>query len=335
MSFTHRPMQVGDMEGCFALQPDKFVYDDARRRKLFSLWKYLVENDCCVSAVVEDRRKPKEHRIAGFGFSIFLSDSFTRLAKTSLPPFIPLTVMEHWEKGEKPFLLKNEIEAVSAKEGLIVLDLLYGWDEKISPEDAFKVAHLLQELFVTYHSGYRLKEFLHESYGPQNRDHLLEGGNKLRRDYHEFKGASQLKGVAEKNHPYLIGCTREEAMKQPGSFMALFFSKTSQARFQFKPAEKEILQKALGGGTDEDIAESLHLSPWTVKKRWQTVYDKVMKADPELLTDSSQPRTQDAPARQRRRFLLDYLRSHPEEIRMGQATGKMARARKAIGMHNP
>lgn len=321
MAFTRRPMQTGDREACFAMLPERFIYDTTRRKILLSLWKELLEGECCVADVVEDRRKARGYRISGFGFSIFLTDNFARLAKQNLPPFLPLSLIRHWEEGKKPFLTGEEIKKADADKGLTLLDIHYGWDLTLGPEELFKVQHLLQENFISSHAGYRFKEFLHEVYGSESRDYLLGGGNFLRRDYRECLGAS-LKGVPEKVRPYLVGCTREEAFGHPGSYMAVFFSKMTRARFPFNPGEKKILERALAGDTDEDIAESLHFSPWTIKKRWQTLYDKVMKVDPELLTDSSQPRTHDAPARQRRRFLLDYLRSHPEEIRMGQVAGK-------------
>jgi hypothetical protein len=72
----------------------------------------------------------------------------------------------------------------------------------------------------------------------------------------------------------------------------------------------------LTGKTCEKLAASLSVSPWTVKKRWHAIYDRVTDVDRELLPPSI-AYVADASSRgsERRRHLLNYLRQHPEEIR--------------------
>jgi hypothetical protein len=316
MLFTHRPLKVMDLEACFEMLQGREAYLNGGQKDLLKFWKLLVESRACVAAVVEDQRFPAGKRQVAFGITFFATDEFIQKAKTKLPPYLTLEMIRQWRRGKKHFLLNDEIEEAVSGEGLNALILHHGWDvRRLDPEEAFKAHCFLQECFMAYHAGYPFKELLQEVHGPEVRELVASAGEKLRRDYREYAGKPELKGVGKERHPYLLGCNKEEAWQEKGSFLALLFAKMSPARFYFKPAEREILEEALKGGTDEDIAEALHLSPWTVKKRWQTVYDKVVKRDPGLLTEPAQARPPRDRSRMRRRYLLEYLRSHPEELR--------------------
>jgi DNA-binding CsgD family transcriptional regulator len=87
-------------------------------------------------------------------------------------------------------------------------------------------------------------------------------------------------------------------------------------RFHFSRSERVLLQHALMGETCEQLAASLSLSPWTVKKRWHAICDRVAAVDGELLPP---PIAYGAHASsrgaERRRHLLNYLRQHLEELR--------------------
>jgi DNA-binding CsgD family transcriptional regulator len=91
-----------------------------------------------------------------------------------------------------------------------------------------------------------------------------------------------------------------------------------EPRFRFSDVEKDLLEAALLSGTDEEISRSLDLSIWTIKKRWQRVYEKVDRVIPDLLQpigEGEAPPLAASPSGQRRRHLLDYLRQAPHEIR--------------------
>jgi DNA-binding NarL/FixJ family response regulator len=83
-----------------------------------------------------------------------------------------------------------------------------------------------------------------------------------------------------------------------------------------RPLHRELLNRALVGETDEDLAESLGLSVAAIKSRWKAVYQHIEQQNPALL--SAWSRNTYAPAaraRERRRHLLNYLREHIEELR--------------------
>ena len=70
------------------------------------------------------------------------------------------------------------------------------------------------------------------------------------------------------------------------------------------------------GETSEEVAASLFISPWTVKKRWHAIYERVADVDRELLLPPV-ANSIDATSRgaERRRHLLHCLRQHLGELR--------------------
>ena len=69
------------------------------------------------------------------------------------------------------------------------------------------------------------------------------------------------------------------------------------------------------GETCETLATSLSLSPWTVKKRWRAIYERVADIDRDLLPPSIAYGPTSSRGAERRRQLLNYLRQHVEELR--------------------
>ncbi|MGH7328942.1 MAG: helix-turn-helix transcriptional regulator, partial [Polyangiaceae bacterium] len=113
---------------------------------------------------------------------------------------------------------------------------------------------------------------------------------------------------SEENWPYLFAHGAETSAA--GTLASMFRSKVVRPRFRFSPGEQQMLLLALEGRSDDDLADALGISAWTVKKRWQSVYAKVEAIDPSVVAPH-----EDEKLRQRRRFLLAYLREHLEELR--------------------
>jgi hypothetical protein len=80
-----------------------------------------------------------------------------------------------------------------------------------------------------------------------------------------------------------------------------------------------MLQRALQGKTDTQLARVLDLALPTIKSRWRAIYDRAGQLAPEILPDTGVPSPDTAGSRkqEKRRQLLEYLRRHPEELRLG------------------
>ncbi len=315
MSFTHRSILPKDMESCASNLRENFAYDPGLRRRLLSLWQELDSAGGWNTVAIDDRRLLPGERLVGFGISVFVTEAFTARALKGLP-LISHAFLEQWEKGDRPYLSRKEVAKANSGTGLNLLVLHYGWNEKkINPVDIPKVQLKQTERFIEQHAGYRVKEYMQEVHGPYLRDFVLRAGSVLRHDYQEKKWKAALKGVSKADWPYLTGFRPEETLANPGTAASIFQAKTLQPRFRLSPSEQKMLELALEGKTDEQMASSLDLSHWTVKKRWQSVYLKVKKADPDLVDDSGSREAGEGRNRQRRRHLMDYLRNHQEELR--------------------
>jgi DNA-binding CsgD family transcriptional regulator len=88
----------------------------------------------------------------------------------------------------------------------------------------------------------------------------------------------------------------------------------SKPRFRFSPAEQRSLMLALRGLADEEIATECGISRSTVKKRWDSIFARVVDADPDMLDRAPGERLARR-GREKRRVLLHYLSTHLEELR--------------------
>jgi len=255
---------------------------------------------------VDDRRRPPETRLVGCGVSVFVTDEFAERVLAGLP-LLSRAFLEQWESGPRPYLTKKEIAAANAGDGLNLLILHYGWSKDVTPEDMMTMQHLQTERFIHEHAGYFTKEYLHEFFGPQLRDFMLAAGLVMKHDYRGEAWRDALAGVTEEDWPYLAVHGPEPS--RPGTITSIFRSKSTRPRFGFSPGEQRLIVLALEGRSDDELASALTLSPWTVKKRWQRIYMKVETLEPSLFAFEGDK------LRQRRRYLLAFMREHPEELR--------------------
>ncbi len=86
-------------------------------------------------------------------------------------------------------------------------------------------------------------------------------------------------------------------------------------QFGFRPSEQRLLLAALGGRSDEDIAETLEISLSAVKKSWRSIYDRVSTLSPGIIPDKVPEELTSERGKEKKQRLLAYLREHPEELR--------------------
>jgi len=314
MYLNFRLTELADLEPSYPFISDRYHYDDSMKKDILALWETIVGDGGCISHVIEDRDQPVGQRHVGIGITIFVTDQFMNQAKTVLPPFLPLQVLDKWKKGARPFLKKEEALKAQQAGGLNALVLHVGWDgRRYNPEGFGKIRQFHIQSFVTLLRSYRLKDFAEEIYEAKERDMILNMGCDIYRDYKEFVGTKYLPKTNEKNYPFLVGVTSDAARKKTGTTTAAI-AFMGPPRFGFNSAEQEILKRALAEETDEEIAEALGVSLITVKKRWRSVYDKVEAVDPEILAEATRGIEEKGKMKQKRRYLLKNIREHTEEL---------------------
>ena len=301
--FERRSLREADFARMFSITRERFAYKPADRDRLAALWRELFHEESCITVAIEDHRRPAAQRVVGFGMTVFTTDDFAKRLLAGAP-LLSRGFLEQWEAGVRPYLKPTEIAKANATTGVNIAVLHYGWCSEVAPEDMGTIQLMQTENYVHRHAGYRTQQYLHEVYGPMLRDFVLATGSQLRHDYRDPKWATGLAGVSEDDWPHLTGYGTDAA-SPPGSWVSMVRAKEQPVRFRFSPGEQDLLSLALDGASDQEIAEALELSLWTVKKRWQRVYAKVGAVDARLLPHDGQ----------RRRHLVGYLREHPSELR--------------------
>jgi DNA-binding CsgD family transcriptional regulator len=312
-----REGRAEDLAYCHALHESFWLpYDEACGRVLPEMWRALLSNGAMQLFLVEDRARPLGSRIVSFSATVFATDEFCSEMQSTLPPHLGVQVTRHYLTHNLPLLSREQIARANARDGLNVMLCFGGWEhDGLSREQILAVREKQSEAFHIAHSGYRVKEFLADAIGEEALQWMLDSGAHVRRDYSRYFEKDGMPLPESSQRPRLVGLTKEEAFANPGRHLSSFFVYTPP-RFHFNRSEQMLLRHALMGETSEELAASLLISPWTVKKRWHAIYQRVADVDRELLLPLI-ANGRDATSRgaERRRHLLNYLRQHLEELR--------------------
>ncbi|MBV9851849.1 MAG: hypothetical protein JO250_19450 [Armatimonadetes bacterium] len=170
----------------------------------------------------------------------------------------------------------------------------------------------MHRAFLNRLRGYNIKEIVAEATGEWALRRIRAAGFHLRCDY---AAHYRDKLPCPETRPFLVGVTREDAIEGEGSLVSHVFVHTPP-RLGLRAQEKEMLRRALNGDTDEVIADALSAALPTVKSWWQRVYQRVEAVAPAALPGREDEGTAGARGKEKRRLLLNYLRDHPEELRL-------------------
>lgn len=307
MHLTYRPATEEDIDSCVALIPEAWA-------RIPTLWRSWLRRAAMHLTVLEDETRPSALRLAAFGCSVFLTDDFAQEVHSGLPPHVSAQVYERAVADRAPILDASDIRKESASAGLNLLVLHIGWPESDFDEDEIRQikARLVEAFFYT-HAGYPIREIMQEVHSPEEMRRATAAGLIVYNDYADYWRANPHLAPPERLMPYLMGVDRERARE--GSYIAPVFVYTAP-RFFFSVSEQELLRLALLDKTDEEMARALHVSESAVQKRWQAIFDRASASTVRWLPTPAEPERSDrVRGVEKRRHLLSYLRSHPEELR--------------------
>jgi hypothetical protein len=216
--------------------------------------------------------------------------------------------------GKSPLLSYAEVRDANSSAGLN----LVVWHNSIHPVDMIRLGGRTKVMvaFEECCRGFRLREIVGQS---DCFEHMwgmrTAGGLYFDRGRGAFGDFPEVSPANFSNEPRNIGMTRDLALARAGSWVGSLFLYATP-RFGLSRSEQRLLSAALAGGTDEQVADLLGISVFTVKTTWRTIYDRVAERRPDLVPEN--PRL-DGQARdrgkQKKQRLLDYLREHREELR--------------------
>jgi hypothetical protein len=305
---------LDDVSQCYTLHESlRLPYSKSTWRILPEMWRTLLSKGAMQLGLVTNRIAS---RIVSFSSILFITDEFCSEVRFKLPPYLGVELARQYLSGELPGLNRKQVARANAREGLNVMMCFDGSTmDGLSPEQLLAVREKQGEALHLALRGYRVKEFVAEPIGNEASQWMFDAGVRLRRDYSEHFRRNGLSKPQPSRRPLLVGLTKNEAFAHSGGNIASLFI-CPVPRFYFNRSERVLLQHALMGETCEQLAASLSISPWTVKKRWHAIYDRVADIDPELLpTPVAYGSRASSRGTERRRLLLNYLRQHLEELR--------------------
>jgi hypothetical protein len=280
------------------------------------MWHAMLSKGAMKLFLVEDRARPLGSRVVSFNATVFVTDEFCSEARSTLPPYLSFELARRYLSRQLPVLNWEQVARANAGDGLNVIMCFEGLAcDGLLPEQVLAVREKQSEALHLALSGYRVKEFLADAVGRETSHWMLDAGAHFRRDYSNCLRKHGVPFPKSPRRPFLVGLTKAEAVAHPGSYIAGLFAYT-QPRFNFSRSQRMLLEHALMGETCETLATSLSISPWTVKKRWHAIYQRVADVDNELLPPPiAYGAHTSSRGAERRRHLLNYLRQHLEELR--------------------
>lgn len=300
--FSYRPTRVNDVARCVEL-----LRQDRTRTALFdeALLARLLDSQTVVSRVFEERCFDGSTRLWGCGFSAFVTPQVAAQAhRGEIPDLVDTLVAS--QHGREPMLLDRDGQAQHNAAGQMHMVMLgFTIDDSPSAPTA-RITPIGHEAFLVTHSGYGLCSYCMEVSDLDSRAAMLRQ-SALAMD---FAPAPQLAGAA--TQVYFL--TEDMFDQRPfHAYQSLFLRNTP--RLGLTPAQQELLVLALLGHSDDELAAELGIAWNTVRKRWRAIFEQAEQALPGLFGDVAAGRSSNTRGVEKRRPLLGFLASHPEELR--------------------
>lgn len=315
MFVKYRPIRPSDLPECVDCVPNASTIGGEERKALLTFWLELLGRGSASGAVMEDASGGGS--ILWFSLKVFIGSGYATHLKTEAAPFVDREVMRSWVKGDCPCLSEPEIRRANSTTGVTILMLAAGSPSRYDTADELRSLSDRVVDFARYCSGgYRCNELLQEFHDDDACAWASGAGFRLRTDYPRHYTAGD--PTDGRRRARLYGVTAAEAAASAGTLVSTIFS-YEEPRFFFRPNEQDLLLEALVGETDEALAESLGIALVTVRKRWESIYEKVESRRPEILVDGKA--VDRSRGTEKKRRLLGYLRQHPEELRPCEPEG--------------
>ncbi len=295
--FAWHPMGLGDdLDACLQVQPSNegggLIGQAAARR----IWRELIGDPAFLSGIVTCDPPIKGSPIAAFGAAVFVSAEFID-AEIAVPrPHVNDRLMARVARDRSVILDADGIAAANANSGIDVLSMCGSWRACAANE---KTLSMLPGCFLQLAAGYNIKRILWEPVGEIERGFARSAG--VHRYVAKFPDLDR----------DLVVIDSASAAQVPASLAPLIFV-SRKPRLRLARSDRELLTAALKGLTDVELAAGLGLRLSAVKARWRSTFLRFSDSMPDLLGDLFGEK---ARGPQKRHRIVEYVRTHPEELR--------------------
>jgi hypothetical protein len=265
MSVRYRPMQPKDVH--------RFVEHIAAHPVLGPRYGNLIKDlpaairhvlgGDSITAVVFEEFLGSTSQFLGAGVAAFVKDDFLQEVKTALRLWIGPEFVKRINGGNSPLLSDAEVRDANSSAGLN----LVVWHNSMHPADIIRLGATTKVMiaFEENYRGFRLRELIAQA---DCIEHMMAmhkaGGLYFDRAQRTYGNYPEVKPASFSDEPRNVGITREVALTHAGSWVASLFLHVPP-QFGLSRSEQRLLAVALAGGTDKEIADSLGISPFTVK----------------------------------------------------------------------
>ena len=320
MNIRFRPVETKDLVCCAGAIRDSFAYTADEIKQLVKLWRETIARGQCSGAVIEDLQK---ERLMWCCFIVFVSDEFVKQLYGTPEPYIGKQILHSYQSGTSPLLTGDEITERNSAGGLNLLVINSGAADWVQTPELISLLGRTMVEFTNYHtSGYRLNEFILETYSPAGSAWAEGSGLRLRWDCSDKVPEDGVRYGQPQARLY--GMNRDEALESLGTVTSAVFH-YRMPRLGFSVTERTTLLYGLTDATYQGQADMLNVATVTIGKRWQSIFDKVLGSPlagelfPEIpaTTSGTDGAGKSAIERKshRKGVILDYVRRHMEEIR--------------------
>jgi len=299
---TWREVCEADLLRCLEIQPHHWGDEIVGRNQAQVVWRELIRSRIFNSVVLEAKVGPSVS-ILGFGASVFVTAAFASEELANPRPGLNSRIIESIASRNSVVLTESSLASANARSpaDVVILcgSLLSG---STNAPWLTEAQMLLAFTFVESHIGYPLGSIPIETVSEVERVYQLSSG--VFRTVEDFPGGGRSLQVM----------TRESALAVSGSIAAKLFH-YQEPILGLRDTDKELLSEALRGGTDQEIAARVHVSAASIKKRWQSLFDRVEETLPDLLHEPHGRAFRSHRGPQKRHHVLAYVRSRPQELR--------------------
>lgn len=296
-----RPIREADLSECLGIQPACIGDQIVGREAALRTWQDLLGSPAFLANVIESEQPFEGHSIVACGMGVFLDRTFVDRELENPRPGLNSRIIASVASGESAVLDRDAIAEGNAGDGLDFVNMYGTWRDGVMNDDELAEVHtLLGTSFVEHFAGYRFNRVLKEAIGRSRIELALATGTyRLRAEFPEFESA-------------LAVVTPESALAAPYSVATRIYRYQTPV-LRLRPAEQKLLAAALDGKTDAELSADLALSIEAIKKRWMSVFERVDRYKPEILSSEDVDSIRRGP--QKRHRVVAYVRTHPEELR--------------------
>jgi DNA-binding CsgD family transcriptional regulator len=304
---------AADFSTCHAMIDRGMVTSRKVHSRIPQLWNDLRAINPGSVTLIEDPELAHPRGIEAFGVCAFVDDAFVCELVATPRPYLSATIYERMLRGESPLLTAAAIRAANSGAGLNLVCLHFCLRNRdLEHPRTRDVLQVSNASFFFFFAGYRINALYQEVYGSQHAAYLNAGGLRQIADFGAVAGKGATADDAER--PFLFGLRKEEIAPAAVNPLSLLFH-ALPPRFAFSASAQHVLERALLLHSDEEIAAQLKISVDAVKKTWRAIYQRVDNVAPRMFGMVARASNPSHRSAERRRHLLEYLRTHLEELR--------------------